>query len=172
MRRPYLTSIILAALGLIAAAPTPAMREVAFVANAEGGTVSLVDIAARKVVATIDINPTRQKIDRPGAPNYAQDTDVSPDGATLYVSRGYLGDVAAFDIVSGKMLWRAALDSARADHMTITTDGKALFVPAMADNRVYRIAASDGRITGQVATGVWPHDNKVARDGRLYNSSI
>ena len=76
--------------------------EIALVANAEDGTVALVDVAARAIVGTIDVNPARAKSEGPGAPNYAQDTDVSPDGRTLYVSRGYLGDVAAFDIVSGQ----------------------------------------------------------------------
>src|SRR5918993_282653 len=52
-----------------------------------------------------------------GSPNYAQDTDVSPDGRTLYVSRGYLGDVAAFDVASGKQVWRRSLNTTRADHM-------------------------------------------------------
>ena len=56
------------------------MREIALVANAEDATVSLFDVAARKVVATIDINPDKVVVQRPGTPNYAQDTDISPDG--------------------------------------------------------------------------------------------
>src|SRR5262249_42702286 len=113
--------------------PEPS-REVAFVANAEAGTVALVDVVSRTVLGAIDVNPARAKSEGPGAPNYAQDTDVSPDGRTLYVSRGYLGDVAAFDIVSGRMLWRQSLDTGRADHMTLTPDGRSLFVSALMDN--------------------------------------
>ena len=78
----------------------PASIEIAFVANAQAGTVALVDVASRSILGTIDVNPARVKSEGPGAPNYAQDTDVSPDGRTLYVSRGYVGDVAAFDIAS------------------------------------------------------------------------
>jgi 6-phosphogluconolactonase (cycloisomerase 2 family) len=159
-----------AASALAAAVPT---REIAFVANAEAGTVQLVDVAARKIVRTIDINPAKTTVARAGTPNYAQDTDVSPDGRTLYVSRGYLGDVAAFDIASGALKWRRPLETARADHMTITADGRFLFVSAMADNRVDRIDAASGEITGRLATGVYPHDNKVSKDGRrLYNTSL
>ena len=147
--------------------------EIAFVANSQAGTVALVDVAARAVVGTIDINPARVKSQGLGAPNYAQDTDVSPDGLTLYVSRGYIGDVAAFDITTGRMLWTRQLNTGRADHMTLTADGRDLFVSAMLDNRVYRIAASTGEITGHLVAGVYPHDNKVSRDGRrLYNTSI
>ena len=147
--------------------------EVAFVANSQAATVALVDVSARTVAATLDINPARVKSQGPGAPNYAQDTDVSPDGRTLYVSRGYVGDVAAFDIATGRLLWARPLNTGRADHMTLTHDGRSLFVSAMLDNRVYRIAAATGEITGHLVTGVYPHDNKVSRDGRrLYNTSI
>jgi DNA-binding beta-propeller fold protein YncE len=81
--------------------------------------------------------------------------------------------VAAFDIATGTLRWKAPLKTGRADHMTLTRDGLSLFVSALPDHRVYRIAAATGEITGHVVTGVHPHDNKVSRDGRLlYNSSI
>ena len=151
----------------------PPSIEIALVANAQAGTVALVNVASRSVLGTIDVNPARAKSEGPGAPNYAQDTDVSPDGRTLYVSRGYLGDVAAFDIASGRLLWRRSLDTGRADHMTLTPDGRSLFVSALMDNRVYKVATATGEITGHLVTGVYPHDNKVSRDGRrLYNTSI
>jgi YVTN family beta-propeller protein len=150
-----------------------ASREIALIANAESANVAFFDTAARSVVGTIDINPDHEKGEGPGRPNFAQDTDVSPDGRTLYVSRGYLGDVAAFDVVTAKLLWKRSLNTGRADHMTLTPDGRSLFVSAMMDNRVYRIATATGEITGHVVTGVYPHDNKVSRDGRwLYNTSI
>ena len=143
------------------------------VANAQAGTVALVDVASQSLLGAIDVNPARAKRDGPGAPNYAQDTDVSPDGRTLYVSRGYLGDVAAFDIASGRLLWQRSLNTGRADHMTLTPDGRHLFVSALLDNRVYKITAATGEITGHLVTGVYPHDNKISRDGRrLYNTSI
>jgi DNA-binding beta-propeller fold protein YncE len=143
------------------------------VANAEAGTVGLVDVAARSVIGVIDVNPTKTKGEGPGKPNYAQDTDVSPDGRTLYVSRGYLGDVAAFDIASGRLLWQRALNTGRADHMTVTPDGRSLFVSAMMDNRVYKITTATGENAGHLVTGVYPHDVKVSKDGRrLYSSSL
>ncbi len=137
------------------------------------GTVALLDVASRSLVGTIDINPAHEKAEGPGAPNYAQDTDISPDGRTLYVSRGYLGDVAAFDLASARLLWERKLNTGRADHMTLTPDGRSLFVSALMDNRVYRIATATGEITGHLVTGVYPHDNKVSKDGRrLYNTSL
>jgi WD40 repeat protein len=147
--------------------------EIAFVANAEAGTVVLFDVASRAILGTLDVNPARTKAEGPGRPNYAQDTDVSPDGRTLYVSRGYLGDVAAFDIPSARLLWQRPLHTGRADHMTLTPDGRSLFVSALMDNRVYEIATASGEITRHLVTGVFPHDCKVSRDGRrLYNTSL
>lgn len=151
----------------------PGTVEIALVANSQAGTVALVDVGARAVVGSVDVNPARVKSQGPGSPNYAQDTDVSADGKTLYVSRGYVGDVAAFDIASGRMLWTRPLNTGRADHMTVTPDGRTLFVSAMLDNRVYRIATATGEITGHFVTGVYPHDNQMSRDGRrVYNTSI
>jgi DNA-binding beta-propeller fold protein YncE len=156
-----------------AAQTPPDGTEVAFVANAEAGTVALVDVAARSIIGVLDINPARAERKGPGATNYAQDTDASPDGRTIYVSRGYLGDVAAFDLSSAKMLWQRSLNTGRADHMTITKDGRSLFVSALMDNRVYKLSAATGEIGGHVVTGIYPHDVKVSKDGkRLYNSSL
>jgi hypothetical protein len=147
--------------------------EVALVANAEEGSVAIVDIAARAVIGTIDVNFAEVEAEGPGAPNYAQDTDVSPDGKTLYVSRGYLGDVAAFDLASGRPLWTRPLNTLRADHMTLSPDGRELFVSAFVDNRVYRVATDTGSITGHFVSGIFPHDVKVSKDGqRLFNSSL
>jgi DNA-binding beta-propeller fold protein YncE len=147
--------------------------EIALIANAQDATVALLDVATRTIVGRIDVNRAHVKASGPGAPNYAQDTDVSPDGKTLYVSRAYVGDVAAFDMATGKLLWTAPLNTGRADHMTLTRDGRSLFVSAMLDNRVYRIETKTGKITGHFVSGVYPHDNKVSRDGKLlYNTSI
>ncbi len=159
-----------------AAAITPqvsAAREIAFVANAEGGTVSLLDVAKREIVGLVDINPDKVVVQRPGTPNYAQDTDISPDGHTLYVARGYMGSVAAFDIATGKQLWVRDLQSGRADHMTLTPDGKWLFVSVMFDNQVEKIDAATGEGKGRFATGVYPHDNQISKDGKhVYNTSL
>jgi DNA-binding beta-propeller fold protein YncE len=158
------------AAGAVSAAP--ATREIAFVSNGEDGTVSLLDVAQRKVVGLLDINPEHARAEHTGADNFAQDSEVSPDGRTLYVSRGYLADVAAFDIATGRLLWKAPLHTGRADHMALSADGRTIFVAALTDNAVYRISTRDGALTGHFATGVWAHDTKFSADGRrVYNSS-
>lgn len=171
--RVVIVTLALAGSSRASAQGKPAAREIAFIANGQDGTVTLLDVRARAVIGAIDVNPAHAVGDGPGARNYAQDTDVSPDGRTLYVSRGYLGDVAAFDIASGRLLWRCPLETGRADHMTLTADGRYLFVSAMMDDRVYRITTATGGLAGYIETGHYPHDNKVSHDGRLlYNTSI
>ena len=179
-RRLFCIAIVTAALAApatrAAGPPTQgsaATVEIALVANAVAGTVALFDVKAMSIAGVIDINPAKAKATGFGAPNAAQDTDVSPDGRTLYVSRAYVGDVAAFDISTGKLLWTRPLSTARADHMTITPDGRYLFVSAMPDDRVYRIATATGEPAGQFQTGMNPHDNQISADGRrVYNTSL
>ena len=172
MHNRFPVTLLLTAIPMTLAAQDKSV-EVALVANSVDATVAVIDVATRAIIGRIDVNPAKTKASGPGSPNYAQDTDVSPAGKTLYVSRGYMGDVAAFDLVSGKLLWKTSLKTGRADHMTITRDGKYLFVSAMLDNRVYRVEAATGKLTGFFVTGVYPHDNKVSSDGKVvYNTSI
>ena len=172
MRNRFAVALLLTASPITLAAQDKPV-EVALVANSIDGTVAVIDVATRAIIGRIDVNPAKTRASGPGAPNYAQDTDVSPDGKTLYVSRGYMGDVAAFDLASGKLLWSTSLRTGRADHMTITRDGQHLFVSAMLDNRLYRVDAATGTLRGHVVTGVYPHDNKISSDGKtLYNTSI
>ena len=164
-------------------------RPVMLVANAEGGTVSLVDPRRLRVLREIDVLPDgpragltdnpaqallgQQIVEAAGGKNYAQDQDVSPDGRTLYVSRGHRGDVAAFDIRSGDLLWKVAIPGFRADHMTISDDGRRLYVSALTEDEVQVVDTERRAIVATFATGQWPHDNHIAPGGeRIYNGSI
>ena len=100
-------------------AGTPGARPVVLVANAEGGTVSVVDARRLRVLRTIDVLPDGRRatfeedpahaaagqrlVEAAGGDNFAQDLDVAPGGRTLYVSRGHRGDVAAFDLGTGRL---------------------------------------------------------------------
>ncbi len=168
-------------------APDGPTREIAFVANAVGGTITLIDIAERTVVGQFSILPDgprvgffRDPLQWIGQPvaeqnglNYAQDTDLSPDGRVLYVARGFLADVAAFDVATGALMWRTPVGGFRADHMTISPNGRHLFVSALTDDQVEVIDTTTGRHSGAFATGIFPHDIHVTADGRrVYNASL
>ncbi|HEX8741944.1 MAG TPA: hypothetical protein VF712_02315 [Thermoleophilaceae bacterium] len=180
---------LVASLALVLPAAAHA-RDVVLVANAEGGTVSIVDARGFQVLREIDVLPDgpdaepgrddpaqaligQRIVEAAGGSNYAQDVDVSPDGRTLYVSRGHRGDVAAFEIASGRQLWKVPIPGLRSDHMTISGDGRRLYVSALTDDRVHLVDTAGHAIAGSFASGQWPHDNHLSHDGRLlYNGSI
>jgi DNA-binding beta-propeller fold protein YncE len=171
-------------------APAPDRVAVVLVANAEGGTVSVVDARRLKVIREIDVLPDgpgaspaeddpfqallgQMLIEAAGGLNYAQDLDLSPDGRTLYVSRGHRGDVAAFRIRTGGLIWKSPVDGLRADHMTLSHDGRRLYVSDMTANAVHILRARTGERLGSFPTGEWPHDNHLAQnDTLLYNASL
>ena len=142
-------------------------REVVLVANAEGGTVSVVDARTFAVLREIDVlpdgaddagdDPAQARpaavIEAAGGKNYAQDHDLSPDGRTLYVSRGHRGDVAAFDLATGEQLWKMAIPGFRSDHMTLATTARRLWVSALTENVVVRIDTRAHAIAGRFAGG-------------------
>jgi YVTN family beta-propeller protein len=188
------TAALLAA-GAASASPTSksadaGMRDVVFVANAEGGTVTIVDARTFDVVRELNVVPDgrdatlgeddpvhalvgQRIVEAAGGENVAQDLDLSPDGRTLYVSRGHRGDVAAFELATGAMRWKTPISGVRADHMTISDDGSRLYVSALTENVVEVLDAATGAVVDSFATGEWPHDNHLSHDGeRLYNASI
>ena len=187
-------SLAAAALLLAAATAAPAQsagsRPVVFVANAEAGTISLVDATTFEVLKTLDVLPDgpdaqlgedapaqalvgQQVVEAAGGTNWAQDQDLSPDGRTLYVSRGHRGDVAAFDLASGAMLWKVAISGLRADHMTLSEDGRLLYVSALTSDVVEVVDTSTAQVVDTFPTGEWPHDNHFSHDGaRLINAII
>jgi YVTN family beta-propeller protein len=192
MRRGLIAIAALCAAAMPAApahAQRPA-RDVVFVANGESGTVSVVDARTLAVLKTIDVIPDgpdamlgvddplqalagQKLVEAAGGNNYAQDQDVSPDGRTLYVSRGHRGDVAAFDIATGRMLWKLPIPGLRSDHMTISPDGARLYVSALTRSQIVVIDTQRRARIALLPTGEWPHDNHLSRDGtRLYNGSI
>lgn len=162
-----------------------APRDVVFVANSIGGTVSVIDAEKLEVVRAIDITPDGgepgeqpqkqafELLNAGAGENFAQDQDISPDGRVLYVSRGHMGDVAAFDVKSGELLWRVPIDGFRADHMAISPDGGELFVSDIFENKVHVIDTGAHAIVDSFPTGTWSHDNQVSTDGeRVYNASL
>lgn len=169
--------------------PDAALRDVAFIANAVDGTVTLLDAATAEPLGTLDILPEGRRvspfrdfmqgafgqhaIEASGGLNYAQDTDLSADGRVLFVSRGHLADVAAFDIATGALIWRTPVRGVRADHMAITPDGSRLFVSALLAGVVEALDARTGRKLGAFPAGDFPHDLHVSGDGAIvYAASI
>jgi DNA-binding beta-propeller fold protein YncE len=177
-------SAALAVGAALGCATTALARPVVLVGNLREGTVTVVDEHALKVLGTINVTPDgkepqdpKQKAIYPGlvekfGANYVQGLALSPDGRTLYVSRGFLGDVAAFDLASGRLLWRHEIGGFRADHLALSPDGARLFVSALSENKVEVFDASGGEV-GSFATGEWPHVLEFTPDRRyIVNGSL
>ena len=174
-----------ALLGVAALAAPAAARPVLFVGNVEDGTVSVVDAAGLRVLGKLNVIPDGSTPQDPAQAaiypglvaakgvDYVQGLDVAPDGRTLYVSRGYLGDVAAFDIATGHMLWRVQIAGVRADHVALSKDGRRLFVSALTANEVQVIDTATHAIVGSFPTGDWPHVLELTPDGNtIVNGSL
>jgi DNA-binding beta-propeller fold protein YncE len=189
MRSPTLRwwlalAVVLA--GATGARPAPAAaRPVVLVGNLRAGTVTVVDETALKVLGAIDVTPDGKTPQDPAQAaaypfvvqakgvNYVQGLALSADGRTLYVSRGYLGDVAAFDVSSRRLLWRLEVNGIRADHVALSPDGARLFVSALTANQVQVIDTSAHAFVGGFDTGDWPHVLQFTPDGRyIVNGSL
>jgi DNA-binding beta-propeller fold protein YncE len=174
-----------------AAAADTGLHDVLVVGNSQAGTVSVIDghtfanLGSINVIPDlaqrmfeIDINPvwlagyqTVRAIE--GGDRFVDDATVSPDGRTLYVSRGNLDDVAAFDLTTHAELWHTRLAGFHADHAALSPDGTRYVVSATTAQEAQVIDTATGNFVGSFATGTYPHQNDFSADGRyIYNSSI
>jgi YVTN family beta-propeller protein len=165
------------------------LRDVLVVGNSAAGTVSFIDQHTFKNLGSINVTADAQQIisafdpvqwagyqtvtSVEGGTRWVDDASLSPDGRTLYVSRGTLDDVAAFDIATGKELWRTRLAGFHADHAALSPDGTRYVVSATTANEAEVLNTADGSVAGTFATGTYPHQNDYTADGKyIYNSSI
>lgn len=182
------------ALALFAAIPSngsAATKDVIVVGNAAKGSVSFLDGSTLNNLGSINVVPdlaTRKALiflnpitlvgwnvvkDQKGGERITDDVATSLDGKTLYVSRGMLGDVAAFSLVTKKMLWRTDMSTFNSDHMALSPDGTKLVVSATTAKQARVINPVNGSIIRSIDTGDYPHENTFSTDGKtLYNSSI
>lgn len=195
LRRPaaLLVCALLAAVTALAGAAPRAEaaqpRDVMAVGNGQGGTVSFIDTAAYENLGSMNLVPDlRERLDAmtpverigyevvnsvQGYRKLVDDFAVSPDGTTIYVSRGALSDAVAFDIASGEMLWRRKTEGFKADHAALSPDGTKFVVSATTASKAEVIDTATGELVTTFATGTYPHANDYSPDGSiLYNSSI
>ncbi|WP_208605930.1 YncE family protein, partial [Streptomyces albus] len=166
-----------------------APRDVMLVGNGQGGTVSFIDPKTFENLGSFNTVPDLDQRIREmnlverigyetvnniqGYRKLVDDMAMSSDGRTLYVSRGVLSDVVAFDIASGTMLWRYETEGFKADHAALSEDGSKFTVSATTADKAEVINTATGKLHAEFATGTYPHANDYSPDGSiLYNSSI
>jgi DNA-binding beta-propeller fold protein YncE len=175
--------------GFTVPASAAELRDVILVGNSVDGTVSFLDghtftnlgsftvipDLAQRLASMTPIERAAYEVVRQqeGGDRFADDVYLSPDGRRLYVSRGNLDDVVAFDLATRTMLWRFKLDGVKADHAALSPDGTRLVVSATTASEVQVLDTATGRLVTNVPTGTYPHANDYSADGaHLYNASI
>jgi YVTN family beta-propeller protein len=175
-RRTFLqaSSIALGALAVpgVASASSTGECDVLFTSNRKDGTLTLNDAHTYEHLGTVNVLPDGdepddllQEIAYPfvnllaGGKNFVQDLDLSPDGRTVYVSRGHLGDVAAIDLETNDLLWETEIAGFRADHQTISKDGRFLYTSGVTADAVHKIETEQGTKVDTVEVTTYPHGN-------------
>lgn len=171
-----------------AAASSPP-RDVVLVGNSQAGTVSFLDGHTFANLGSLNVIPDlAQRLaemdpiqwagylavrQTEGGDRFVDDLATSPDGRTLYVSRGNLADVAAFDLVSHQMLWRFHVSGFHADHLALAAGGTRLVISATTAQQAQVLDTATGTQVASFPTGTYPHANDLSASGQhLYNSSI
>ena len=197
-RISLVTSLLIATLGLSgftaragSIGAVTGTQQVLLVGNNWDGTVDFVNPRTFKKLGRMNVAPDYDGCASAPSPDQAaaceinnefaaeghdqlvDDIRVSPTGRVLYVSRPSLGDVAAFDLVTRKMLWRVHVSGYRSDHLALSPDGRELIVSATISRVADVIDTQKGEIVDQIPTGDFPHENEYSEDGNLiYNGSI
>ena len=178
------------------AASADSSRSVLVVGNAVAGTVSFIDAGTLANLGSFSVIPDLQQLQASWTPlqwaNYAianadeatvdpavggtryiDDFAISPDGTTIYVSRGNLDDVAAFNLETHQELWTYQMPGIHSDHMALSPDGSQLVISATTAQEAVVLDAQTGAEEGTFPTGTYPHQNTYTPDGKyIYNESI
>lgn len=122
---------------------SPDGKEV-WVANAQDGTVSIIDSAAKKVTATLSANVQS-----------ANRLKFTPDGSRVFVSGLRLPDVVVLDATTRKEIKRIAVGHGAAG-IQMQPDGARAFVACSPDNYVVVIDLRSLSVTGHIDVGPEP----------------
>jgi YVTN family beta-propeller protein len=113
----------------------------AWVANSADGTVSVVDLAAMRVTATLDVNVKS-----------ANRLKFTPDGKRVLVSMLGQGDVVVIDTASHQVLKRIPIGHGAAG-IQIQPDGARAYVACTPDNYVAVIDLKALEVVGRIDAG-------------------
>lgn len=109
--------------------------------NAEDGSVSIVDVAQRKLVRTFDIGTRR-----------SNRLKFTPDGALVLVSDVTAGELVVVDARSQTVKQRIPVGRA-ATGILVVPDGSRAYVAASGENKLTVVDLKTLKVTGSIATG-------------------
>ncbi|MCP3801410.1 serine/threonine protein kinase [Allokutzneria sp. A3M-2-11 16] len=187
--RLFTAAVAVMSLTTAAPAKAEALRDVVIIGNSAGGTASFLDGRTFTNLGSVNLIPDlKERLDamnpieraiyeivkqQAGGDKFVDDAHLSPDGRTLYASRGNLGDVIAYDLAGRRIAWRVKLDGHKADHATLSRDGSRFVVSAITAQKSQVIDTATGTVVNSFPTGTYPHENIYSANGeRVYNASI
>ena len=113
-------------------------------ANAGDGTVSIIDIAGKKVIQTFPVNAKR-----------SNRLKFTPDGKRALISDITTGNLLVIDVPSRKEIKRIKIASSIAG-ILVSPDGSKAYVAATSDNYVGVVDLKALAMTGKISTGKGP----------------
>ncbi len=122
---------------------SPDGKEV-WAANSHDGTVSIIDVAAKSVVQTIDVR-TKQ----------SNRLKFTPDGKLVLISDLETGDLVVLDAAARKEIKRLSLGHGAAG-ILIVPDGSHAFIAVSSDNYVAVVDLKTLSVAGRIETGKGP----------------
>jgi hyaluronoglucosaminidase len=125
----------------------------AYAANQGSDTVSVIDVTAGKVTATVTVGRVPAGL------------ALTPDGRTLWVANYTDGTVQPVDTGTLKAGAPVTVGSGP-ENMAITPDGKTLYVADIHDNTVTPVDLTTGKAEAAVPVGPSPFNVVAAPDGR------
>ncbi|HEV3510291.1 MAG TPA: cytochrome D1 domain-containing protein [Candidatus Sulfotelmatobacter sp.] len=115
-----------------------------WVANAQDGTISIIDASAKRVIDTLAANvPSANRL------------KFTPDGRMVFVSGLRMGSVAVLDAATRKEIKRIAVGHGAAG-IVMQPDGARAFVACTPDNYVVVIDLKSLDVTGHIDVGQEP----------------
>jgi YVTN family beta-propeller protein len=125
----------------------------AFVTNAGGDSVSVVDLEARESVTTIATG------------EYPHGLRLSPDGRELYVANVLDGSVSVIDVAAREEVARLPVGQAPVQ-VGFTPDGARVFVSLRDENQVAVIDTASREVIARIEVGRLPIQVHATADGR------
>ena len=124
-----------------------------WVANEEGNSLSAIDAATNKVVATLTGIP---------GPHNLQ---VSPDGSTVWAVSGHEALAVAVDSQSYALVGTAPVGNAPA-HVVVSPDGMTAYISNSGDSTVTVLNTATFTVNATIPVGEFPHGLRPSPDGQ------
>jgi YVTN family beta-propeller protein len=97
--------------------------------------------------------------------NDPESFDLSPDGATLYVSNEDAAQMSMVDVASGAVRSQVKV-GAEPEGVTLRPGGREVYVASENDNEVVAIETTSGKVLAHIKTGLRPRAVAFTADGR------